>query len=232
VWIDEFWSQFFGIETSIWSTPGLTVTQHVHFGDWRGIWFFRRAERWVIAAPVDWVERLRVSTANLDAQSFLQEETLRGLIGDAFDRCIGPAFRGYLDPAQFRPIVDPSVRPLTSADRPLIDAIADECRETGWDPLQKGTQFQCASFHEGEIVALSGYRRWTDNVGDPFIFVRASHRRKGLGSAVTSAVVDQALLAGKMLLYQTLESNELSVRIALRLGYARDSTGMSVRLRS
>jgi GNAT superfamily N-acetyltransferase len=230
VWVDEFWSDFFGLEPSIWSTPGLTVTKHLRFGDWRGIWFFRRGSRWIVAAPEDWVDRLRIATAGLAPDSLLKEETLRDLVGDAFDRCIGPAFRAYLNPSRFRRVAAPSIRPLTAVDLPLVEGIADECREAGWDPLKEGTEFQCASFDAGEIAALAGYRRQSDVVGDPFIFVRAKHRQKGLGVAATSAVVDQALSVGKMLLYQTLESNLPAVRIALRLGYEPDSTGMSVRL--
>jgi hypothetical protein len=47
---------------------------------------------------------------------------------------------------------------------------------------------------------------------------------------VTSAVVAAALASGKLLLYQTLESNEPSVRIALSLGYERYANHLAVRL--
>jgi hypothetical protein len=47
---------------------------------------------------------------------------------------------------------------------------------------------------------------------------------------VTSAVVDQALRMGKLLLYQTLEANHGAVRIALRLGYQQYARHVAVRL--
>jgi len=185
----------------------------------------------VISAPGSWVDRLREETANLDPMKLLDESTLRALIGDDFESCIGPAFRGYLAPDRFVRFTDPSIRALTDADRPMVEAIADQSTKNGWNPLEQGTLFQHASIKEGRIVALSGYRGWTDMVGDPFIYVDAGHRKRGLGTAVASAVVEHALSQGKTLIYQTLESNEASVRIAFRLGYRRDSTGMSVRLR-
>jgi GNAT superfamily N-acetyltransferase len=229
--IEEFWSSFFGLDRSVWSQRGLVVTKHVHLGNYHGIWFFKRGERFVVSAPEAWVDRLRQLTANLEPDSLLDEATLRSLLGEDFESCIGPAFRGYLEPGHFTKFSDPSVRVLSETDRPMVEAIAAESERTGWNPLQKGTLFQHASIEGERITALSGYRGWTDQVGDPCIYVDEDYRRRGLGTAVASAVVEHALSLGKTLIYQTLESNLGSVRIALRLGYRKDSIGMSVRLR-
>ena len=45
-------------------------------------------------------------------------------------------------------------------------------------------------------------------------------------------VVQRALHAGKLLLYQTLEANSGAVRIALRLGYEQYARHLAVRLRN
>jgi GNAT superfamily N-acetyltransferase len=229
--IERFWSDFFGVEPSVWASAGVTVTRHVGLGGYRGIWFFRRGARWILSAPEDWIDRLRSTTAGLDPSSFLDEATLRRLVGDSFDRAIGPAFRAYLDPAKFRPLALPSVRAVTASDRAMLEAVAADCRKTGWDPAKEATSFQHAIVVEGRIVALSGYRPTGESAGDPFVFVAEEHRRKGWGTAVLGAVVEEALANGNLVLFQTLESNEAAVRIALGLGFQRDSTHMAVRLK-
>jgi GNAT superfamily N-acetyltransferase len=228
--VDRHWEAFFGIDGSLWDRRGLTVIKHVGLGDYRGIWFFHRREHWIVSAPEDWVDRLRGSLETVDPASLLEEAILRSLVGDAFDRSIGPAFRGYLEPRRFQRMDHPSVRPVVAADRPLVAAIKSECEASGWNPLEQGTHWQHAVFAGDRIVALAGCR-FVGDAADPFVFTASTHRRQGLGVAVVSATVDQAMRAGKLLLYQTLQSNEGAVRVALRLGFEQDSTHVSVRLR-
>lgn len=78
---------------------------------------------------------------------------------------------------------------------------------------------------------MAGYRARREEVGDPCIMTHPTFRGGGRGAAVASAVVAAALSNGKLLLYQTLESNEASVRLALSLGYERYANHVAVRLR-
>jgi hypothetical protein len=48
---------------------------------------------------------------------------------------------------------------------------------------------------------------------------------------VTSAVVSEALANSKLLLFQTLESNEAAVRVAFALGFERYANHVAVRLK-
>src|SRR5262249_28223021 len=57
-------------------------------------------------------------------------------------------------------------------------------------------------------------------------------RGRGCGTAVVSAVVEQGLREGRLLLYQTLEANRSAVQIALKLGYQQYGSHVAVRLKS
>ena len=59
---------------------------------------------------------------------------------------------------------------------------------------------------------------------------RTHARFGGRGAAVTAAVVAKALANGKLLLHQTLESNQPAIRIAFSLGYDRYANHLAVRL--
>jgi len=82
------------------------------------------------------------------------------------------------------------------------------------------------------IVSLAGYNElWRAEAGGPGILTHRAYRGRGWATATTSAVVERALRGGKMLLYQTLESNIPSIRIAQRLGYEQYARHVAVRLR-
>jgi predicted GNAT family acetyltransferase len=87
-------------------------------------------------------------------------------------------------------------------------------------------------FQGSLLLAVAGYRPWSDVAGDPCILTHPDFYGRGFGTAVTSAVVHRALAQGKLLLYQTLEANAGAVRIAHRLGYEQYARHVAVRLRN
>jgi predicted GNAT family acetyltransferase len=68
--------------------------------------------------------------------------------------------------------------------------------------------------------------------GGPCILTHRAHRGRGWATATTSAVVGRALQEGKLLLYQTLETNMASISIARRLGFEQYARHVAVRLRA
>jgi len=61
---------------------------------------------------------------------------------------------------------------------------------------------------------MAGYRPWTEIAGDPCVITHPGFRGRGCGTAVVSAVMEQGLQEGRLLLYQTLEANRSAVKIA------------------
>jgi GNAT superfamily N-acetyltransferase len=230
---DRFWAAYLGVDSSDWSHPGLSVNAHAGLKGYRGVWFFTRCERTVVSAPAGWVGYLRRCLATGSWQDVAIEESLtRAIFGEAFDRHIGPAFQGSLDPDQFRPVASAEVRPPTADDSDAIAAFASDCRDAGWDQsgLVEATLYRSAWFEDRRVVAMAAYRAWNEAAGDPCVLTHPEFRRRGFGAAVVSATVQLALAEQKLPLYQTLESNTAAVRLAKQLGYQQYARHVAVRL--
>lgn len=182
-----------------------------------------------MSAPASWVARLSEILARGDDGVVLAPAFWMRALSQDVERVIGPAFQGSLDPGQFEPKVDSSVRPVDDDDRLALDEFRATCG-SDWNLPEAAQLWRHGHFEEGAVTALAAYRPWSDNVGDPCVITRPDARSRGHGAAVTSAVVAKALEDGKLLLYQTLESNEPAVRIALSLGYERYANHVAVRL--
>ena len=83
------------------------------------------------------------------------------------------------------------------------------------------------------VTALGrvAHRSWREDAGGPCVLTHPEFRGAGHGTAVVRAVIADAWSNGKLLLYQTLESNEAAVRIAFALGYQRYGSHVAVRLK-
>jgi RimJ/RimL family protein N-acetyltransferase len=165
----------------------------------------------------------------------MEESVLREVFGSAFDRLVGPAYQGSLRPDLFRPYVAPHVRFLAPDDAALVEAFRVECGQEAWEyaGFHEATSYLAAIQEGDRIVSLAGYNRvWRDEAGGPCILTHLAYRGRGWATATTSAVVARALQEDKILLYQTLETNTASVRIAGRLGYERYARHVAVRLKA
>jgi GNAT superfamily N-acetyltransferase len=230
---DQFWIDYLGVKPSEWDVPGVSVNAHVGLGGYRGVWFFIRRKRLVISAPQGWVPHLRRSIAVVELDTTnIKKTKFHALFGASFDRCIGPVFQGSLVAECFSPFESANVRELTPHDSGAVDTFRAECMadELSVSGIDKTTLYRTAFFNYGRIVALSGYRPWSDTVGDPCVLTHPEYRTQGCGAAVVSMTVKLALNEGKVPLYQTLESNVGAVKIARRLGYERYAQHFAVRL--
>jgi GNAT superfamily N-acetyltransferase len=228
---DQFWAGFFGIPASDLNSAGVSVVAHVKLAGYCGAWFFRHDDRLIVSAPEGWLAYLR---ENLEPDLVMDKSFLKKLFGQHFERSIGPAFHGSLEPADFRPVFSSSVRALSDRDLQARVVFEKECGLEAWDDsgLDATTQFLVAHFENERIIAMAGLRIRADFAGDPCVLVHPDFRARGLGTLVVSAVIRLALLEDKMLLYQTLESNLGAVGLARKLGFRLYASHMAVRLTS
>ena len=227
---DKFWAEFLGVDPTDWRRTGVSVQPHVGLRGYRGLWCFRRNQRVVVSAPDSWVARLAelIDRRANDDLLLLPTFWARALSHD-FEQAIGPAFQGCLNPAKFRHRPNDSVRPVGDADGLAVEEFRNACGPD-WNMPDDARLWRHAYFENGFITAMAGYRSWSESAGDPCVITRPDARSGGRGAAVTSAVVAEALANGKLLLYQTLESNKPAVRIARSLGYDQYSNHLAVRL--
>jgi GNAT superfamily N-acetyltransferase len=231
---DQFWANYFGIRASDWQEAGVSICPHAGLEGYKGVWCFRRLDRTVVSAPAGWIDHLQARLSGIDQDLLMQESFIRELFGADFDRVIGPAFQGSLLRSRFRQQVKPEVRFLGPSDEAGIETFRAECNREDWESsgLDEATQYVAGCFDRQRIVAMAGYRGWSDEAGDPCVTTLPSHRGRGCGLCTMSAVVDRALAAGKLLLCQTLEANSSAVNLALRLGYEQYARHVAIRLKT
>ena len=230
---DQFWAEFLGIAPVDWSMPGVSVRPHVGLSGYCGLWCFRHQDRTVVSVPRGWVDYLETRLKGCEPDHLLEEAFLVELLGGEFERLIGPAFQGCLDPGRFRPASSADVRFVGPNDAAAVDQFRAECGPGGWETggLDEVKHHVAAYFQGERLVAMAGYRPWTDFAGDPCVLTHPGFRGRGCGNAVVSAVIEQALQRGQLLLYQTLEANRSAVKIALKLGYEQYGRHVAVRLK-
>lgn len=226
---DEFWADFLGVAPTAWAETGVSVHPHAGLQGYRGFWCFRRNQRTIISAPAAWVPRLVAVTAEIPDSDLLLRTFWERALPHDYERVIGPAFQGCLEAGKFKARPSESVRALGDRDALAVEELRTACGED-WNMPDNAGRFRYAWFEAGTITAMAGYRAWSDHVGDVCVITRPTARGRGCGAAVTSAVVAEALAHSKVLLYQTLESNEPAVRVALSLGYDRYANHLAVRL--
>lgn len=232
---DRFWAEYLGITPAELNLPGLSIAAHVGLQGYRGVWCFRRSDRTVVSAPPGWLPHLQCRLPPIGPEHLMEESVLREVFGGDFDRLVGPAYQGYLLPARFRPFVAPHVHFLEPHDGPLVEVFRAECGQDAWEHtgFNAATSYWAAILEGDRIASLAGYNPvWRDEAGGPGILTHRAYRGRGWATATTSAVVARALQEGKMLLYQTLETNTAAIRIARRLGYEQYARHVAVRLKA
>jgi GNAT superfamily N-acetyltransferase len=184
----------------------------------------------IVSAPEGWLDYLY---EKLELDLVMDESFLKKLFGQHFERCIGPAYHGSLEPADFQPVISGNIRALSDRDAEARVVFEKECGlETWGDSGLDEAQDLVAHFENERITAMAGYRAWNDTVGDPCVIVHPNSQTRGLGTLVVSEVVRLALLENKLLLYQTLKSNLAAVRLAQKLGFRQYAWHLAVRLTS
>jgi GNAT superfamily N-acetyltransferase len=117
---------------------------------------------------------------------------------------------------------DRRVRVLTSADRPLLEALqkaagADETEEADVDvehPLAVGI------VEHGRLLAIASLLDESSDTVDVGVLVDPAERRRQLGAAVVSEIADRAANSQRLVQYRCNRENEASARLARTCGFA------------
>jgi GNAT superfamily N-acetyltransferase len=229
---DDFWAAFFGLDAPQLRRPGVNVVSHAHLDGYRGVWFFVHGSCVVVSTPDDLFARLKAQTGQIEAAPLPGPQLIRDLLGHEPARVIGPVYQGCLPDQAFRPVKDPNVRRLSSANDQNLLTLRSACTSEEWEHsgLSSPSEPRFGYFDDGQLVAAAGTDHWTIDAVNPGVLSHPNWRGRGRGTAVVSAVVEHALSAGQLPLYQTLLQYAGSVAIAERLGYRRDATHVAVRL--
>ena len=141
---------------------------------------------------------------------------------------IGPAYIGYADAAH-PPAHE--VHSLRERDAPAAAALQRACTETEWEHGGSlvGEHPSSGIFIGNELVALAGYEIWGGTIAHISVVTHPAFRGRGFGRSAVAHIASDALAAGFVPQYRTLESNRPSIRIAESLGFSLYATSVAVR---
>ena len=188
----------------------------------------------MVSAPAEWVARLGEKCGSTAAEELLSPASASRALGPAAGKIVGPSFQGWLSAEYFRPVASDGVRRLAESEAECIQAFQASCSHEEWEhgginPVRPDV---CASFQGAKVVALGQLRSHAGSAVDPCVITHPEHRGRGHALRLVSALVEKALSAEQLILYQTLMSNAPAISLARHLGFDHYATLLAVRLAS
>jgi GNAT superfamily N-acetyltransferase len=232
--VDRYWATFFGCDPAILSAPGTMVVPHAGLGDYHGLFGLRCRETLIISVPPARLKRDRAALAAFPATLLDDLPTLQTQIAAPIERVVGPAFVGYADAATFRPEAAAGTRLLTPDDHDRFERLRRACSTLEWQHggSELGAQPIVGYFVDDEIVAVSGFELWGEQIAHIAVVTHPGYRGLGYGGKVVSAIAAVALARGLIPQYRTLMSNTPSIKIGAALGFVLYAETVAVRLKA
>jgi hypothetical protein len=229
--IGQHWTLRLGCPIETLTEPAVTVLPHDALSGWQGAFLFRHGPACVISVPQSFVPRVQEMAGDAEPDQVFTLECSRAMFGPAAERIIGPAWLGYADAMDFRPVLSTQTRALSPDDLPALRRLAAACGPE-WE--DSGITFESplvfGRFVEGELAAAGTVERSSRDILNVGIITHPDHRGSGYGKEVTTALTNYGLERGGIMQYRTLEANVPSMRIARTLGYQAYGRTIAVRL--
>ena len=231
--VDEYWASELGCSVEAIEQPGTTVVAHGRFGPYHGLFLFLRHAALIVSIPPDLLSAYWELAAALRPEDLWDSRELAGrLTGPRpISRVVGPAFVGYVASPPEAPPAPPDVRLLTPADVDAVDRLRTACDVTEWEhsgSISAGEP-SVGRFVDDELVALAGYKVWSDTIAHIGVITHPAHRGHGDGRAVVTRITQHALHQHLVPQYRTLEANIASVAVGTAVGFERYAITVALR---
>ena len=231
--IDQYWADVFGLSPGFDRRDGVLVTPHVR-KNWKDnfAFVFAGGSACVISVSERRVEAVRKRTGSVSPRKLLTPNGARTLFDDPVDWTVGPAFQGYAEAEDFRPVHSDHVRRLGHADDDRLKALAEACDSREWEHSCTGFSRpnHFGLFAGDEVVAVAHYDMWAPQAAGIGVITHPAHRGRSCGKVVVSAAMKHAFEQGHLVVYQTLLANTPSVRLASILGCRQYARTMAIHL--
>jgi GNAT superfamily N-acetyltransferase len=232
--VDRYWMSDLGCSRDdLYSRQTLIAPHAPSSSNYHGIFVFLHKELLLISVPRSLIGVFRRNAEGWSRSAALQEDRLRALVSCPIEQVIGPAFVGYTNRANFRPIPAGGAHVLGQQDITALEDLRGACSELEWEHggSQLGDRPVIGEYSGDQLVAVAGYQLWGGEIAHIYVITHPRHRRKGYGKSVVSRITDEVLNQGLVPQYQTLEDNVSSMAIARSLGFERYATTVAVRFR-
>ena len=155
--------------------------------------------------------------------------------GLELEELLGPAFLAYADESSFESVPDQEVYRLTSEDKSELEGLVEESDAEEIDnsigDKDPETDIMFGRFVDEELVAVSDYKFWDEEIAFISVFVSKDYRGRGFGKEAVSRAAEHSLENGLIPSYRTLEKWSASVNLAKSLGFEKYATTYLLKLK-
>lgn len=168
----------------------------------------------VVAAP----EQSLASLRQLPAHLLLEAPALQAALDAERTRLIGTAQLSFADSGTFTPRRTPRTREASLVD---VETVASACsaEEREESGLLEMETWWVVDAPAGQPMAAAGYEIWDEAIAHVGLAVAPRHRARGLGAAVATAAVQDALGHGAIPQWRSAGENAASTIVGKRLGF-------------
>jgi GNAT superfamily N-acetyltransferase len=234
--VDEYWASELGCSVEALGRTETEVVAHGRFGPYQGLFLFLRHAALIVSVPPDLLGGYRELAAALRPEALWDSRALASRLAGPrpIGRVVGPAFVGYLASRPEAPPASPDVRLLTPADADAVDHLRTACGVTEWEHSGSISAGEPAAgrFVDDELVALAGYKVWSDTIAHIGVITHPAHRGHGHGRAVVMRITQHALDQHLVPQYRTLEANIASISLGTAVGFERYAITVALRFGS
>jgi GNAT superfamily N-acetyltransferase len=233
--LDEHWTATLNVEPSVWRDAEVVIASHPEPSHRDHVYLIRREDSCIIVVPQTLVGSTTIACASWPSAAVFDRAFVRTLYGDEVAAIHGPFWLGYATTESFRHVDGRGSRLLdgpedAAALSGLRKAVPEEqAVDAGFDVVAR-REYGC--FVDGELVCagtLTPFRGLPANVG---VLSHPAHRNQGYGTAMVSALTQDALAESPTAQFRALEENRPALRIARVLGYVEDGHTLEVVLRA
>jgi RimJ/RimL family protein N-acetyltransferase len=185
-----------------------------------------------VRVPPTLYDHLRQAIGSQDSAILVTPDWWQRTLAKTNIEAIGPAYLGYADAQQFRPVIRHPARLLTPVDSAALAAFAADVGPVAWEHsgLGKEPQLIVGCWQEERLVAAAGYTVWGEALAHIGVTAHPAFLGAGYGKSAVSAIGRHALEHGYVLQYRTLLANRRSIAIAEALGFQAYATTLFVAL--
>jgi RimJ/RimL family protein N-acetyltransferase len=229
--VDHFWASQLAITPDLLYSQKLLVLANYDTRD-SSCRVFQHHTFICVHVPQTHYDRLHQTIGRQDRAHLLTPAWWQQALGTTHREVIGPAYLGYADARQFRPLTRHPTRLLTPSDSAALAAFATTVGPRAWEHSGLGERSQpIAGCWQGDrLVAAAGYTVWGATLAHIGVTADPAVRGSGYGTSVVSAIGNHALENQYVLQYRTLHVNQPSLAIAAALGFQAYATTLVIRL--
>ncbi len=228
--LKKFWFGELGLKESELVPNKTVVTKHGALAGYKGVFYFLGKGCCVISAPEKELSFLSRVYEGISALEAFSSEAITKILGGKLDLIVGPAWIGMISEKWFTPCHGDQTQLLESGDvMALLEACTEE--ERAHSSLGGNMEETVGLYIGNLLVAAAGYEIRGGCVAHIGVLVHPLHRGKGYSKVVISAITERALNTDYGVQYQTLVSNQASVKAAAALGFKPFAFTIAARLK-